>query len=549
MQHHFLAALLAIAGFSVGLAAAEPLGIPSSPVEVKPIADADRTAPENTSGPFYAPVTYDGSILQRIVFRTEMPCRLELRLRRDGSAEETVLPFSPPDQDSYDHGVHLPALEPGAPYVARAMRIGPDGERTPLGDELRFRATDRLPETFPLSDGPWLFHAGVGRISVGWRSSVPLAGGIEYRRQGETEFREHFASRNSQLLPRTRAQIVDLDGLEPGAVYEYRLIAYDLNTGKKRVDETVCRFRTFSEEAKECRAVVFSDSHSNSFWVEKALRQARAAEEADFIVFNGDEVWDGLFLPDGELLMRDVVAPCLRAAGTEVPIVPVRGNHEYNGLYAADWNDYFRTPAGKTYNAFRQGPCHFTVFDCGPIFDFGLNRYRIEFLAEQRKWFQEQVLPSPEFRTAPFRVVLLHMATHGQNAKDGFYRRDTANAFADLLNGDTPETRIHLMLAGHTHSYSRCAAGGGQRLDEAPLLPAEKRPPAGETSRYAVVTGSGPNEGSIEFSALLLHADARKLTVTAFDQDCRVFDSFSITPDDPELKTFPSAPEKSGTGK
>lgn len=519
------------------LPAAEPavLGIPAAPVPVQEMQMVDRTAQENNSGPYHHTLYLNNRHYTVVVFRTEYPMMADLAYREAGSSAPEKISKSSRKAPSYDHGQTLLDVEPGKKYICRILRHA-GSKRVQEGESFTIQIPAALPEKFPVANGPWLFNADTSSISVGWRSAVPLAGGIEFRKKGETQYQERFAAVNGQLQPRRRAQIVDLTGLEPGTEYEYRLIALDLSSGAKVIGPAGT-FRTFSAKAPACRAVVFADSHSNFRWVEKALRFADAGKNADFIVFNGDSVWDGIYLPDGELLMTDIVDPCRRAGAGSVPLVPVRGNHEYDGAYAADWSKYFRSRQGKTYYSFTQGPCHFTVLDSGPLYNLALNRCVDEYFQEQQQWLEREVLPSEAFRKAVYRIVIIHMATHGQGGKENKYRSRVDQYFGKLLNSDQPGKRIHLMLGGHTHSYRRMAAHAKQIKEEVTPVPLSKRAPEGGDRNYCVVTGSGPNSGLMEYSALLLNATAEKLTITAFDQNCRVFDSFSLFPDRKALKT------------
>lgn len=502
------------------------LAIPEALVACAPVRPADRTVRWNGSGPFVHTVLGDGGASTVLCNRTETPCLGGILLRERGGSGEARVVRCYPDSPSYDHGATLDGLKPGAEYEYRWLVFRPDGSGEAVGEVRAFRVPAPLAD-FPLRDGPWLTNVDTTAATVGWRSSSPVPGGIVYRKKGETGFRELLAHRNGQVLPGSTAQIVDLEGLEPGAEYEYRLACLDVATG-----ETLVRgdysFRTFSAEAGECRALILSDTHGNSRFEERAFGFTRAGELADFVALLGDSVWDGIYSPGGDDLMEDLVRPVVDFCGHSKPIVATRGNHEWNGPYAADWSTWMSARKGRCYSAFTDGPCLFVVLDSGPMAEIPRNRYYRELFDEQRAWLLDEVIPSKAWREARFRVAMSHFATFGYPGDDA-WRGPFAETVLAPFNSAEPGRRIHLLVGGHTHGYARVDACSSV-FHAMPDYVAPNRAPtlAGEPVRFTTVINDGPVCGPMEYTGVTLYANGEKLVLTVFDQDMRVIDSFSI---------------------
>ena len=299
-----------------------PLGIPSTLQHCVPIVPADRTVIANESGPFIS-FSYGENLHTSLVHRTEYPVVGGILIRRKGGTEWQAQ-MAAPDHPNYDHGMSIEGLEPGGEYEYRWFHLDDKGERVVDPTLRTFRVISPVTD-FPLDAGPWLFNADVDRISIGWRSSVPVPGGVVYRVKGEDgPWTERLVQANGTLVLDGIAQIIDLKGLRPDTEYEYRLAFYDQATGDV-VTQGDYTFRTM-HGGGICRALFFTDSHSNWRFIQNAIRFADAGK-ADFIGFGGDNVWDGMYAPNGQNIIDDIVNPVVTAAGHSVPIAVVRGNH------------------------------------------------------------------------------------------------------------------------------------------------------------------------------------------------------------------------------
>jgi 3',5'-cyclic AMP phosphodiesterase CpdA len=162
--------------------------------------------------------------------------------------------------------------------------------------------------------------------------------------------------------------------------------------------------------------------------------------------------------------------------------------------------DYLHLPDGRYYHSFSHGPVYFICLDSGEDkpddnrYYFGLadfDRYR----EEQARWLKE-VMATPGFRNAKFRVVLIHMPLYGGNNWHG--EETNRRLWGDLLN----RGGIDLMISGHTHRYAF-------------------HKPGVFANAYPLLIGS-PEDG------IVIHAAADELSVRVYTVTGEIRENFSI---------------------
>jgi hypothetical protein len=119
------------------------------------------------------------------------------------------------------------------------------------------------------------------------------------------------------------------------------------------------------------------------------------------------------------------------------------------------------------------------------------------------------------------------MATHGQS--DGPSQQMMRKYFMDLLNGTEPQTRIHLMLAGHEHRYMRV----DPRSRACKVFPynhdgRQSRAVTGEAFNYALVSNDGPTCGGLDATLVIMDVTPDKLALQTLAPDGTRIDAFSI---------------------
>jgi hypothetical protein len=224
----------------------------------------------------------------------------------------------------------------------------------------------------------------------------------------------------------------------------------------------------------------------------------------------------------------------LNVLGAEMKHTPVvavsRGNHEYRGDYSGDFFRYFGGRENKSYNMFRQGNVCFIVLDAGEdkpripkTENYGRTFDRV-LMNEQRAWL-EQVVKTPEFQTAKFRIVLLHSPmTEKYMGKSGKILTD------GLLTGENAPHKIHLWVTAHTHRYARTVAAGqtAVRVTDEKAAPYVKSPFAGKS---LLIVNDGPGGADLNISGLLFHFKENEINIKAMTPEGDVFDHFSVFPD------------------
>ena len=185
--------------------------------------------------------------------------------------------------------------------------------------------------------------------------------------------------------------------------------------------------------------------------------------------------------------------PATTAFASEKPFIFTRGNHETRGKFSRELADYVDGPYYFTMN---WGPVHMTVLDTGedkedahPVYagivDF--DHYR----EMQAQWLKE-VVKTPEFRKAKFRVVMMHIPHYYSGDWHG--PMECRKHFGPVFE----EHKIDLFLAGHTHTF-------GIHL-----------PVPGQHS-YPIVIGGGPRDGNR--TLIKVKADEKELHLVMLKDD------------------------------
>lgn len=316
-----------------------------------------------------------------------------------------------------------------------------------------------------IAHGPYLQQVSEDGFTVVWTTTVDAAAWGEvapddgthfYAEERPKYYDTHIGKRRTGQLHRVR-----VGGLRPGTTYRYRIMQQAVlrDEGNKRVilgegygsdilKHEPYRATTLDPSRERIECWVVNDIHGRDSILRQLLADA-PEHRPDFVCFNGDmltQIESVSELFDGYL---DTAAELLSPAG--IPIFATRGNHENRGSASHRYLDYFPTPTGEAYYAFRQGPVFFLMLDCGedkPDSDiryYGLaatDAYR----AQEAEWLR-QVVASDAYREAPLHVVFLHMVPGGKSSWHG--EQEIRRLFVPILN----EAEVDVMLCGHYHRY------------------------------------------------------------------------------------------------
>jgi len=175
-----------------------------------------------------------------------------------------------------------------------------------------------------------------------------------------------------------------------------------------------------------------------------ADRQMLASIEQAIVLHAGDWVeygdlegyWDAnVFGPDN---------PNFRALMAQLPVLGIRGNHDYKPSL---FEKYLRYPFAsatehETYYAFDYGPVHVAALDYLTDYDAQTKQY---------VWLRQDL----EQAHAPLKIVLMHSSprpTGGLHPADAIAQQDLQPLFE--------RTGVDLVISGHNHYYTRSEVGG-----------------------------------------------------------------------------------------
>ena len=310
-----------------------------------------------------------------------------------------------------------------------------------------------------IDHGPYLQCPSADGMSVYFSTSNLSFSWVELKGGGYDEPRPFYGLRDGLRTAYTKQFHIDLTGLEPATVYQYRIVSvsmdgfqpYKIKMGDKTTSPWYS-FRTPDPEAADLSFIVCNDGHDNPGKLSKEL-SLFPTETADLVVYNGDMIsyYDKLTQPyDGFI---DV---SVGRFATSTPFIYVRGNHETRGNMARQFHEVVGTPNARFHNVFYYGNTALLVLDTGEdkpddtkvyagINDF--DSYR----TEQARWLKS-VMATRQFRKSKHKIVLMHMPPFEcpdtpDNENHGC--RQLHDEWLPLLNA----AGIDLMLCGHTHFF------------------------------------------------------------------------------------------------
>ncbi|MET3112556.1 putative phosphodiesterase [Pedobacter sp. CG_S7] len=266
-------------------------------------------------------------------------------------------------------------------------------------------------------------------------------------------------------------------------------------------------FKTFSAQQDEVRFVVLNDLHDHPDNITEMMAAGCKPSDYDFVVLNGD-AFD--YVSDEAQILRNVLVPATSIFASEKPFLMVQGNHEVRGKFARQLFSYFDYPKGNSYYAFTQGPVRFIVMDAGEDKDddhaeygglISFNPYR----EAQALWLEKEI-ENPAFKTAAFRVVLIHIPVF--HSGEGHGSLHCRKLFNPLFN----KGKIDLSLSGHTHRY------GTYDADEA-------------THNYPIVIGGGPGTAVRKDgrrTLIKVHATKTSLALDMLTDDGKIVGAYRL---------------------
>jgi predicted phosphodiesterase len=319
-----------------------------------------------------------------------------------------------------------------------------------------------MAQQIEIVNGPYLQNMSENETTIVWTTNSDAVSWVELAPEGEDSFyakeRERFYESSHGNKAIGRLHRVTIGNLEPGTTYRYRIFSKEVlsyeghrimygNIASTNVyNKQPLTFTTFDRNRERIAFKVVNDIHGKNDNLSSMLG-GDIKKNSDLVIFNGDMI---SMLNDERQIFTGFMDRATELFASEVPVFLARGNHESRGKASSQLIDYFPTNNGQFYYAFRHGPVHFMILDGGedkPDSDIeysGLSLFD-DYRSEVKRWIEKQAA-DPDFLSAPFRVVVMHIPPTGSTWHGTL---DLADKYLPALNG----ARIDIMLCGHTHNY------------------------------------------------------------------------------------------------
>lgn len=266
--------------------------------------------------------------------------------------------------------------------------------------------------------------------------------------------------------------------------------------------------RRMPPRSSPCRFSAWADSQGGWSTFERLVTMM-AGWPSDVSVGVGDLVDDGSNPAAGRGFARP-----LRRLALHAPVVPVPGNHDYDG-FANDlrprlYLELVAPPGGRTYTAWTCGPVRFVAIDINGSFPVGVPEG-----SNQARWLAAQVR-SPEWVRARWRVLAVHQPPVSRSWA-GYHGDPVVRSLVSRL---TVEHGLDVVVAGHSHAYERLAQQHGGRTLTVFIT-------GGAGGALENATAEAPTGGdtiALRHHVLRAVATADAMSVEAVDIEGRVFD-------------------------
>lgn len=422
--------------------------------------------------------------------------------------------FWPPSVKSFVFDLPLRA---GRNELTIFTRSGAGGWTIAIG-EPPADAVMNMPRYQPIKPqivyGPYLTNPGCDSITISYvvHGRQPLE--LEYRKKGNKIWKKLQILRGGQLLDEGPVMRFDLTGLAPATTYEYRVLKRVGRELRQAEPGEVRTFKTFSKKDSNYTFWIMADTQAENYSKVKALK--------NLLKVRKDLVKADMFMHLGDISSnQDDIELALFGSFFQFipkhqPIVPLRGNHEFDGAQSGHYLKYLGSKDHKSYQAFKLGNVFFIVLDTGHHLPkdstnsfqkyTGLNELDT-LLEEQTKWLEE-VVKSKDFAEADYRLVFAHVSPHSQ--PDGFNHMlpRLQKMTAKFFKGDPAKYPVDLWFAGHTHKYQ--------------ALPADK------AWQFPLIILGGGAKSMVNGAAMLVKVKNKQIFIESIDSNGKTRDKFEL---------------------
>ena len=328
--------------------------------------------------------------------------------------------------------------------------------------------------------GPYVQCMSETGFTVIWTTDMDAVAWVEVAPDDGTHFYnkerdKYYDARGNGVYPIGKIHKVEVDGLEPGTTYRYRImykgvtayngsgdVQYTKASGSDVYKGEPYKVTTFRNEYESIRFDIYNDIHGKDSLFNLILAGAR--EDRDFVFLNGDMTSN---ISSEDLIAKMYLGSVAKSLNGGLPIFASRGNHELRGRDAIKWLNYFETPTGTPYYSFTIGKYFFVVLDaCEDKPDTDIEYSGIvasaPYVKRQAKWLKE-VLASEECRNAEVRIAFCHVPPE---TAGWFGAANMCETLIPPLN----EAGIDAMFCGHIHRWRVAEPDGSISNAEFPII-------------------------------------------------------------------------------
>ena len=311
--------------------------------------------------------------------------------------------------------------------------------------------------------GPYVQCVTETGFTVIWTTDVESIAWVEVAPDDGTHFynkerQKFYDMRGNGVYPIGKIHKVEVDGLEPGTVYRYRImykgvisyngsgdVKYMKANGTDVYQGEPHRISTIKKDYDEVRFDIFNDIHGKDSLFNTIIAGERT--NRDFVFLNGDMTSN---ISDESKIAKMYLTSVAKNLKGGLPLLVSRGNHELRGRDAIKWFDYFSTPTGTPYYSFSIGKFFFVVLDaCEDKPDSDIEYCGIvasaPYVRRQAKWLKE-VLASKECQEAEVRIAFCHVPPE----TNGWYG---PAQMCEYLVPSLNEAGFDAMFSGHIHKW------------------------------------------------------------------------------------------------
>ena len=273
---------------------------------------------------------------------------------------------------------------------------------------------------------PYLQNVTPDGITVMWETTEPVAGVVEYGRNGSLDRQARESGQN-------KIHEIRIGGLEPGETYDYRV----------RYAQTTLAAASFTTApppgAENWRFVVYGDNRSNPATHARNVEQIMKLKPG-IILNTGDLVAQGSQYEQWKPQYFDP----LRGVSEHIPVFPCLGNHEQN---APHYYNYHSLPddQGEVYYSFDYANAHIISLNSNTK-DAPYQRGE-----KQTEWLIDDL---KKHKDATWKIVFFHHPLFRSHPTRGITEQRW------VWQPVFEEYGVDLVLNGHDHYYMRSYAIG-----------------------------------------------------------------------------------------